>query len=356
MDRRSTDPAGRPRFAWPKALVLALGTAGLVTLLTFVGSTRHLSTPHRQVLLLGDSGIGNYRIAEGERLQDWLDRELGGDWTTRNFAEPGAYSADYYLLFRKAVLLGVKPDLVVISLVPQKLVRESEHEPRFDEDGINLKWLPLSAEGWRFFATLEPRLLRVAIVRKLGLLFFGFYEAIRDGWVEHVQWPSQHRRLLEADQAQRQARVFEQAVTVGKKWSEEVQVGGYAEMASNVAARDFEFLLRVLHDEGIPVLVLLLPQGHTGVVPRAFLPAAIAKYDQAYRHTLRFLRERGVPVLDFNTPERLTSFTPDEWDDLCHLKSSRSFHRMARGIREWMQSQKVLAVTGCPDSTLPSES
>ena len=75
------------------------------------------------------------------------------------------------------------------------------------------------------------------------------------------------------------------------------------------------------------------------VIHCQFFMAARANFDAVYRHTLTWCRERGLPVIDFNAPGELERFTPEEWDDVFHLKSPASMQRLAAGIAAWQRGQ-----------------
>ncbi|HEX7478094.1 MAG TPA: hypothetical protein VF331_09830 [Polyangiales bacterium] len=329
---RATGHASPAAFGW------ALGLAMLTSAVAWLSAIALLDSGPRTVLVLGDSVFANYRLERGGRVQDWLSRELGRGWSTVNLSEPAAHTGDLYLQLAKAEFLRVQPSVVVIGLSPQKLLNEPDEDPRLDEDGTNLRWLPFDREGYELFKTLDPHLQRVSVVRKLGLFTVGFYEALRSVWLEHVEWPWERRRRAHESPARRQAWMRGHARQIARRWEAETRTQSYERFTATTEAHDFRFLVDALRRRGVPMLVVMTPEMHTGIL-HTLSPRVLERMHQAYHYSLTYCAQLQVPVVDFNSQRERERFGPEQWDDIYHLRAAESFRRMAHEIYRWMGAQ-----------------
>lgn len=311
-----------------------------------------------KVFLLGDSFIGNYRLAPGERMQDLLEQQ-DPQLHVENWAEPGATPLDLFLQYSRGTLVAGRPEAVVIGLSPS--VFESDSPPisddagddsphRLDEDGANLRWIPWNKTGWNFFTHLTPRERNVAVVQQASLLLFSAADVGRALWVRFVQWPWE-RAQMQAAAADRRVRIERHALRSGTDL-EHVQIREDAGFAAQPRARQARVTLQALRQEGVRTLVLILPYGNPELLRRTHSPAALAKRDLLIERVRTWLTSQGVAYLDFNVPKELEHFPDTAWDDRCHLKSPAAVAYIAQRIDEALRqrdsSRHDLALRGDP--------
>jgi hypothetical protein len=284
------------------------------------------------VLVLGDSIFAGHRQEPGVRFQDWLQRDFGSGWSVVNFAEPSAQPGDFYLKLVQAELLGVKPDLVVVGLAPQKLVPEFVGSYRLNEDGMNLGWLPLDREGLRFYQTLDDHLKGVALVRKAGQLF-SFYDGLRALSLQYLEWPMQRRRRLHASEAARSEWIRKHAQELEERWRDAKDT---TQLQATQQTKDFAFLIEALRTRHIRSVVVMPPALHPAAL-HMLSASSLDKLNLVYQQTLALCAQLGAEVLDFNAPDKRKRFTPSEWDDVNHLRAPACFERMARAVYELIQ-------------------
>jgi lysophospholipase L1-like esterase len=334
-DREPSDRAlvrtRRERF--PRAFAWALGICLSLTGATWLTAFALLQHKSRTLLVLGDSVFAGYRQEPGVRFQDWLQRYVGSEWSVVNFAEPSAQTGDFYLRLMEAELLGVKPDLVVIGLAPQKLIPDSVGALRLNEDGANLSWLPLDREGYRYYQTLDDHLKRIAVTRKLGLVA-GFYDGLRRLSLEYLEWPSQRRRRARASESERSEWIRTHTQELEERWVHAQDT----QLSTSNRTQDFTFLIEALRARHIRVVVVMPPALHPRAL-RMLSGSALHNLNDVYQQTLEFCAQLGVPVLDFNAPDTRRSFVSAEWDDLNHLRAPACFQRMARAVYDFIQAQ-----------------
>jgi hypothetical protein len=319
------------RTTWPKAALAAL-LGSLLTTGVAWGAAAWL-LPHNKhcALVVGDSMFAGYRLEPGVRFQDWLQRELGASWSVLSFAEAASRPGDFYLQLTEAELLGAKPEVVVIGVSPQKLVPEFEDSSRLNEDGVDLRWLPLDREGYRFYQTLDDHLKQVTAVRKLGLVC-GYFEALRAVTLEYVQWPWERRRRAHADPARRQQWIRDRTREIELRWQHADGADKLVRELGTQEARDFAFLVDALHARHVRVVAVMPPGFHAQVL-QALSEQARRNLEAVYKETLALCAHLGVSVLDFNAPSERSRFVPEDWDDHVHLGAPRCYHRMARAVQ-----------------------
>ena len=316
----------------PLALLCALGLCLALSGLTWLGCQLRMPARPHTLLVLGDSILAGYRMAKGSRFQDWLERELGPDWSAVNVAAPASQPGDYYLQLAQAELLGVKPEVVIIGLTPHKLVPETEHAPRLAEDGVNLRWLPLTREGLRFYRSLDPGLQRSTWVYKAGLAF-GFWDALRLLWLEQVEWPFNRYQRAHRRPEQRREWIAGKARELDLRWQHvDAELAGLRARSTREVA-DLTFLVEALRARHVRVLAVMPPGFHTGVY-QSLSASTLTNLSQAYRETLALCSDLGIEVLDFNRPPERERFLPAQWDDLQHLRAPECFRRMAHAVQQ----------------------
>jgi hypothetical protein len=328
-------PPPRP-LRFPLALAWALGGSLFLTGIAWLSAISVLHDAHHSVLVIGDSVFAGYRQEPGVRFQDWLQHYVGSDWSVVNFAEPSAQAGDYYLKLIEAETLGIKPDLVVVGLAPHKLVPESVGSMRLNDNGTNLGWVPLDREGYRFYQTLDEPLKRVALTRKAGMLF-GFYDALRALSLEYVEWPMQRRRRARASESRRSEWIRRHTVELEQRWEHAEDT---TELTATQQAKDFTFFVEALRARHIRAVAVMPPALHPAAL-RMLSTSALHNLNRVYHQTLELCARLGMPVLDFNAPDKRRDFRPAEWDDLDHLRAPACFHRMARAVYDFIQSQHM---------------
>lgn len=320
----------RQRHASARGLVGALCAVLTLSACAWLAASAMAPKGKHTLLVLGDSFFASYRLDPGNRFQDWLARDLGEGWKVASFAAPAAQPGDFYLQLCEAEFLGVRPEVVLIGLGPQQLVPEFEDSVRLDEDGTNLMWLPLNREGQAYFRSLDSHLREVAVVRKLGLLF-GFYDALRALWLEHVEWPSDRLRRARADHEQRASWIAARATEFEKRWRNRDDAANAVASGGSELARDFVFLVDALHRRGVRVLAVIPPALHTGV-RKALSAQTRRNLDAVYQQTLALCESLRVPVVDFNAPQQRDQFAARQWDDVLHLRDPSAFGRMSGAV------------------------
>jgi hypothetical protein len=322
------------RAHFPRALAYAVAVCLSLTAATWLIAFATLHSSRHTLLVLGDSVFAGYRQEPGVRFQDWLQHEIGSDWSVVNFAEPSAQTGDFYLRLLEAEVLGVKPELVVIGLAPQKLVPEAIGAARLNEDGTNLGWLPLNREGYRYYQSLDEHSKGMALTRKLGLLL-GFYDGLRALSLEYIEWPIQRRNRAHASEEKRAEWIRMHVRELAQRWDAPPQS---LTIDDSDRAHDFRFLIEALRARQIRSVVVMPPALHPNAL-RMLSPGALHNLNRVYEETLDMCARLAVPVLDFNAPDKRTSFVSAEWDDLNHLRAPACFQRMARAVRDFMRSR-----------------
>lgn len=320
------------------ARALGIGLGATLVCLAVVRFYFHDSRP--KVYLLGDSCIGNYRLDPGDRLQDQLGRALGGRFGVRNWAEPGARPADFYLQLARGRLFAGKPEQVVVAIAPDKFI-PGGGSGRFDEDGANLRWLPWSETGVKFWQRLGERERRVALVQQAGIVLYGAADLARLSWIRHVQWPWERHRMRVAG-ADRRRKVKEH---FRRKGIDEASMPllAQADFDTLSRARDFHIMLSLVREEGIAPTVVLLPCANPDLSAEVLPPKVLASRDSVDRMMRRWLEREGVGYIDFNEPGRIQRFPDRFWDDGDHLRDPAAFAILAESIRTELESQPRLS-------------
>jgi len=257
----------------PLAALIALGVCLLASAATLVGSRLRVHRDRKLVIFIGDSFTNNYRVDEGERLEDLLSRELGDSYQVFNLARAGARPLDLLLQIHRGEMILGRVHRVVLPLTQDRLVvADPRRHTRLDQRGDNLKWLALSTDSRRTFSTFDGELWRKLVVHKLGLLF-GFYDALQEEFVEHVQSPWERDRMRRDSPRRRRA--------IQRKIRE---LAGFWDAFSpsrlrldNAAGRDLALAVEYTRRTGIPLLIVLLPVGNMDVVRAEFSPRAPAE-------------------------------------------------------------------------------
>jgi hypothetical protein len=310
--------------AFSRALVIAVGISGLVWLSLWL----LYRDARPSIFLLGDSCIGNYRLHPGHRFQEMLE-SADPSYRVENWAEPGACPLDFLLQYEKGCLIAGKPRRVVIAMTPDKFLKDGGVH-RFDEDGVNLRWIPFSKSGMLIWNSLSPRERNVAVVQKISLFGYTILDLSRALWIRYVQWPWERRSLKCAGRSRKQ-RVREFTTALGKQL-ETLEIGSDQEFDSLPKARDADILIRALQSEGIQTIVLVLPYGNSALIESTYSPLALAKRDSTVVRMRDWLEERHVDYLDFNAPEHRVGFPDSQWDDNAHIKLPGPFHYMTRQV------------------------
>lgn len=286
------------------------------------------------LFLLGDSGIGNYRLDPGQRFQDFLEGMSPGT-KVENWAEPGATPLDFLLQYSRGSLVSGKPQSVVVAFSPDKFLDEDGLH-RFDEGGQNLRWIPWNATGWKLFTRLSPKERNVAIVQQASVPFYAVADLGKSLWIRYVQWPWERSRMRTAT-LERRKKIEAKSIECGKARDtlKIVDERGYAQLP---LARDAEFLLTSLREQGIETRVILLPIGNPGLIHKTYSAHAQANHDTLTVRMRHWLDGLGQEYVDFNSPEEMAHFPDSAWDDMSHLKSPAAFAYMSRRVHKSLAS------------------
>lgn len=307
---------------------VAIGLSLSLTVL--IGTHFRFHDPRPKTFLLGDSCIGNYRLEPGQRMQDDLERIEPG-MHVENLAEPGATPLDFFLQWSRGSLLAGNPYAAVIAFEPGKFLNEiCPH--RFDEDGVNLRWLPWNKYGWELFQALSPRERNVAIVQQASLPFYALADVLRSVWIQFVQWPWERSNMRTAS-VERAKRITAKSIELGR--GEETYVvpdeRAFAELPH---AKEAAFLFRSLRQAGIETRVVLLPFGNPDLIRKTWSRNVVCKHDTILVRMRHWLETMGVAYLDFNAPAELAHFPESVWDDAAHLKDPAAFVYIAQRVHE----------------------
>lgn len=328
-----------------RAMLIGLG----VTLALLVGLRIAYRDYRPSLFLLGDSGIGNYRFDPGQRLQDALGR-LDPARRVLNWAEPGGTPLDYYLQWRRGALVAGKPRIVVVAMEHVKFMDQACPH-RFDEDGVNLRWIPWNRSGLELFRSLNAHERNVALVQQASVPLYAAADLGRLLWIRYVQWPKERSRMRKAG-PERRAKIEAKAVELGRAW-DTIPVPDDAQFAALARAKDGEFLLRSLREAGIETRVLLLPYGNPTLIRKTWAPAAARKLDTMAVRMRHWLEVRGIAYVDLNVPEELWKFPDSVWDDMAHIKDPSAFAYMAERIHaslnKTLPTDALLAPSDSPE-------
>jgi len=278
--------------------------------------------------LLGDSGISGFRVVPGQRIQDVLAYS-NPDYRVMSWAETGAMPLDYFMQYSRGCLLAGKPQTVVIAMSPDKFI-ECKNPHRFFSDGVNLRWIPWNRAGKDFIHILTPRERNVALVQQASMPFYAVAELGKYLWERYVEWPSDRAKMLNPSRA-RNAEVSLKAAESGKA-RDTLRIPDDQGFANMPLARDGEFLLRTLREQGVETRVILLPIGNPDLIHATYSAHAQANLDTLKVRMRHWLEAQGQAYVDFNAPEDAAHFTGANWDDMNHLKSPAAFAYMAGRI------------------------
>ncbi|HVU00585.1 MAG TPA: hypothetical protein VHE30_02495 [Polyangiaceae bacterium] len=325
----------RRRALFPRALFIALTSALLLSFGTWLVAVDSLRTAAKTVLLLGDSNVANFRLLEGDRLEDRLGADLGPGWVVRNWGEVGADPADQYLALCRAETLRFHPDVVVLVLSPHAFIPDTTNwGHRLRENGDGLRWIPWNAEGYRFFGTLSPDEKKKAVVRAVDPIF-GFYDGYL-AWNAHSDWPRLRREMAARSPELQTIIVHEYSRLISKWLDEHLDIGAYEDFAARPNARDFGFFTEAVTARKIPFLTVVLPEAAPDVLSRSFSEKTRATLETSYAYTVRYLSEHHAEYLDYNTPVERTKFDASMFGDHYHLKSPAAYRYLADGVAAWI--------------------
>lgn len=317
------------------AALWALGVTLLVSGASYVAFKLLYRAPGPTVFLVGDSGIGNYRITPGARIQDQLTRVLGGEIQSCNWAEPGARTGDFYLQYSFGKMVVGKPRHVVVAFAPDKLLCDGP-QARFDDDGRNLRWIPWTRGGLRYWRSLDDRDRGVAVVQQVGAALFSEWDLARIGWIQLVQWPSQRQKMFQAG-PERRRKIEERFLAKVESFQAGADLSDSA-MEARQIMKDFDLALQALRDDGIEPLVVLLPICNPDLARKLLPERTLAQRDSVDARVNRWLAGRGIDRIDYNTPERLALFPDSAWDDAEHIKDPAAFSIIAADIGKWVRA------------------
>ncbi len=314
-----------------RALLLAMS----VSLLVWIGLYWHFHENKPTIFVLGDSGIGNYRLDPGDRFQDILEKMNPGI-SVNNWAQPGATPMDFLLQYTRGKLLAGKPQRVVIAFSPDKFLEDAIPH-RFDDDGANLRYIPWNQTGWELFTRLSLKEKNAAIVGQSSLFFYAATDLGKALWIRYVQWPWERSQMRTAT-CERRKRIERKSLECGRELDtlKMVDDKAYEELP---LAEDAEFLLTVLKSEGVETHVILLPISNPHLIHKTYSLRAQANQDTLTVRMRHWLENLGQPYVDFNAPQEITHFPDSTWDDMTHLKSPLVFAHMSQRLeRAWHAS------------------
>ena len=303
-----------------------------VSLLVWIGLYWRFHEHKPMIFVLGDSGIGNYRLEPGNRFQDILEKTNPGI-VVDNWAQPGATPMDFLLQYTRGKLLAGKPQSVIIAFSPDKFLEDAIPH-RFDDGGANLRWIPWNQTGWQLFSRLSTKEKSTAIVQQSSVLFYAATDLGKALWIRYVQWPWERSQMRMAS-CERRKRIERKSLQCGRERDtlKIVDDKAYGELP---LAKDAEFLLSSLKKEGVETRVILLPIGNPHLIHRTYSLRAQANHDTLTVRMRHWLENMGQPYVDFNAPQEITHFPDSTWDDMAHLKSPLVFAYMSQRLeRGW---------------------
>ena len=314
----------------------AASRAGLIGLCASVCVWAGVRLAHHdarpRVFLLGDSFIGNYRFAPGQRLEDDLGRLQPG-YRVDNWAQAGDQPLDFLLQLYRGRLIAGEPRIAIVAFSPDKFLPHG-CPSRTDARGTNLRWIPWNRTGWELFLSLNPRQRNLAVAQQAALPFYALADGVRSLWREKVEWERDRKRMRSAS-SERGRRIFESCRA--RAHSQDTAVvptpGRFADLP---LARDADLLVRGLRAEGVETRVVLLPWGNPELLARVSTPKAAAGRDSITALMREWLADRNLDVLDLTVPEALAHFPASMWDDAEHPKDPALFEYVSRRISdEW---------------------
>ena len=324
------------------ALTVAMACTLGLTLLAVLGLKVYFHSSKSVIFLLGDSGIGNYRLDPGNRLQDVLEKANPG-FVVQNWAQPGASSGDCFLQLERGILLAGEPAVVVIALSPDKFLEEAGAH-RFTDDGANLHWIPWNSQGLAFFQSLSSRDRNIALVQQATLPFYAVSDLAQAAWIRYVQWPYERAAMRKSGRA-RKERIARFSSGIGQRFAN-LSIGNDSVFASSVQAKDGFFLVNSLRQQRIPTVAVLLPFANPELLRRTWSPAGLAKRDLVIERMENWMAHENVAYVDFNDAKDIQNFPDAVWDDHVHLKDPQAFEYIAERIDLSLLGRK---------SRLPSE-
>ena len=217
--------------------------------------------------------------------------------------------------------------VVVVAMASDKFLGTVH---RFDADGENLRYLPVDGTGLACFRRLDEHERNVAGVQRIALPLFLTFDALREAWVQYIQWPHE-RAAMRASTPKRKAKIADRARQNGLEM-EAVTIGSDREWDTLTLARDLEFLFDNSRSRGIIVEAVILPFANPALVDTTWSDSARAKRDLSILRMRTWLEARGVPYVDFNEARHQSHFPEPAWDDVFHLKSPEAYQYMASEI------------------------
>ncbi len=291
------------------------------------------------IVLLGDSGIGNYRLEPGHRLQDFME---ANDPSVRveNWAESGASPLDFYLQFCRGRLVHNQPVLAIIGLSPDRFLGDCALH-RFKADGVNLGWIPWNRDGCALFRSLSSHQKNVAIVRQAGVPLYALLDFGAYLWNEYVDGPWQRKSMRASPQERRKLAIANALIRASKE--ESLVLGDEKTFDQLPMATDTRFVLDALHHLGVETKVMLLPFGDPALIQRSCSKQVLAKHDSIVVEMRHWLESGKEQYVDFNTPEDLAHFPDSTWDDWNHLKSPSAMAYISEKVERAIPTLKLWA-------------
>ncbi|MCO4760203.1 MAG: SGNH/GDSL hydrolase family protein [Myxococcales bacterium] len=294
----------------------------VLSLATWMGVRASLSSTKPTLLLVGDSFTGNYRMDDGDRIQDLLAADVS-KYHVVNLARPGARTLDMALQVHQAALLGLSPSVVVAPMFVSKF-RSTEGYIRLDKRGDQLKWLELSRSG-RFFASFDAQYKKKVLIHKIGLLF-GFFDLAEHLYLQHVQWPIERSRMRK-DPPARRAKIQKKLKAHAKVWE---AAGTSDELLFNTgSAHDFELLAADVKARGARLIVVLIPAGNMDAARASFSDVALGKLEKTRRQVHAYLKRRNIEVVDV-----VDELPGRHYDDFTHMKTREGNAILARAVQQ----------------------
>lgn len=311
-----------PAMTRAAAICLAL------TVSVWIGVKVYFHAPGPQIFLLGDSGIGNYRLDPGNRLQDVLEKANPG-FTVQNWAQPGSSTGDCFLQLERGIFLAGKPSAVVIALSPDKFLDDTVSH-RFTDDGENLRWIPWNSQGLAFFRSLTSQQKNSALVQQFSLPFYAASDLAKAAWIRYVQWPWERSEMRHAGH-ERRTKIVSHTWGMGKQFEAQL-IGNDSVFASTIEAKDGEFLIHSLKKQGIQTIMVMLPFANPDLLGKTWSPSALAKRDLVVQRMRKWVEDRQLLYVDFNTTEEMEHFPDAAWDDNAHIKDPNAIAYMSHRI------------------------
>jgi hypothetical protein len=300
--------------------VLALAAVDIVVVSLFPHLTRlsvdfssaylnriaHEDRQRSEIVVLGDSVLWGYRLADGQSAPSILARQ---GWPIENLAYEGGSTANTYALLRVLLEKGVRPRAVIFNVNLKEFnVNDSAYQ-KLHPAVETLAWPLLTPQDRSNLIPTNPQTLDARIDRSLGRFWFlyGARSDIREFLFGHSDAATALKDMV-GSLSGRAARESVKHVPTADKFLGTYDLSPLS--GSNVGVYFLEKLASLLQGQHVPAFAILTPTNHTLLQEYIDSP----DYDAQLAYVTRLLTKHGIVVLNY---DRL--FAGDAFLDNDHL-------------------------------------